>query len=381
MKSHKLLKSQKNKTHRKTKVAKKYNTIKRGGMDPDEPHSNSIYNQVSQRQNWGHSREDVYNIPSQVRYNAVQLRAAQLREAQLNQNNNQNDNQNGAKARARAGTFARRKGIREKPKKLQIPVKSLNSNSDDLVSGYGNQIYGTHQAPPIQRRRSEKQSIVNFPEYDNLINNFKIFVWDFDDTLVSKEKFKSENPTLKLTPQAHISMDDLILGYFKRNEANVKSLFFEPDFFVNLVSYLTSKGCSVYVASFGFVDNIVQILDALFISYGKTSPFIKNENVLGLNKEAYQSNNQVIERQARSLWTTKKLGLLDKIINDNPDLGILFFDDNHGNIDANNQKELVYGIKLDGDIGFHSGVLNKVSEYIDSYEGSPNKEILKNIAL
>lgn len=332
MKSQKLSKSQKNKTpqkhktHKKTKVSKKYNTIKHGGMDP----------------------------------------------------NNENE------SRPRTGTFIRQrqKAIRGRPKPKN--AEYLNSTGA-LVNRAGNEIYGTYQslpvAPPLPRRRSRKQSIVNFPEYESLVNTFKVFVWDFDDTIVSKEKFKSENPTLELTPKAHASMDELILGYIERNETDVKSLFFDPDFFVNLVSYLTSKGCSVYVASFGFVDNIVQILDALFISYGKTSPFIKNENVLGLNKEAYQSNNQVIKRQAQSLWATKKLDLLDKIINDNTGLRVLFFDDNHGNIDANNQKELVYGIKLDGDIGFNSGVLNKVSEYIETSEDSLNKEILKNIAL
>jgi hypothetical protein len=330
------MKSQKNKTLKKTKVSKKYNTIKHGGMDP----------------------------------------------------NNGNEN------RPRTGTFTRKKAVRGKPKPKKPEPEVLNNNTGALLNSSGNEIYGTHQAPPLPQRRSRKQSIVNFPAYNNLVNTFKVFVWDFDDTIVNKEKAMSysraHDNILQFTESKHLSMDPLLLTNLRDNiTANpnlVQKLFFNPEFFVNLTSYLISNGCSVYIASFGFIDNIIEILNMLYSSYGKTSPFISTEeysNVYGLKDDS---------RAEKSKWSSRKIGFLSDIKEKHQGENILFFDDDQANIMAQFDKSDIYGIKLggyksksilnsNGEMGFHSGVLDKIVMYVNNLSPQEplNKEILMDI--
>jgi hypothetical protein len=258
-----------------------------------------------------------------------------------------------------------------------LPSNSNRRNNSPQVST---------PSPFKRSARAFKRKSVN-PEFDflePLIKNFKVFVWDFDDTIVSKEKAmqysKHNGNILQFTDKAHLSMDPALLASLESNSSKhptaVQNLFFEPKEFVDVTLYLISHGCSVYIASFGLIDNIVAILGMLYRSYGKTSPFNReNANVYGLNK---------LTTEEKVKWRSKKKPFLKDILDKNQGYNILFFDDNHENINANLSDSNIYGIKLGKDIemantfkktGFHIDILEKIVSNL----GRIDKTQLSNI--
>lgn len=226
----------------------------------------------------------------------------------------------------------------------------------------------------------------------NLVDKFKVFVWDFDDTIANKEKARlyseSHNDILEFTPSTHLSMDPLLLQKLRDNAETspglVQNLFFNPEEFVQLTSYLVSNGCSVYIASFGFINNIIEILNMLYSSYGQPSPFSRRYgNVYGLEDDSPAE---------KSKWRTKKIGFLNDIKEKHHGQNILFFDDDQANVIAQFDKSNIYGIKLggykskqpensEGERGFHIGVLGKILMYLNTLSKSDtlDKRILMDI--
>ncbi len=140
----------------------------------------------------------------------------------------------------------------------------------------------------------------------------------------------------------------------------VKPFFFEPDEFVNLVSELISRKCYVYISSFGYIQNIIDILDLFFESYDQKSPFTEN-NVLALT----DINQDILRRQ-------KKQNFLKQIADSHQGERILFFDDDPANLVVQSNP-LVFGVKLGGHktkdhnsfnkMGFHNSILEEIEKY------------------
>jgi hypothetical protein len=221
-------------------------------------------------------------------------------------------------------------------------------------------------------------------------DRFKVFVWDFDDTIASKKKameYSEKNGRiLRFTDKAHLSMDPVLLASLKSNSSEhptaVQNLFFEPKEFVDVTSHLIEQGCKVYIASFGLIDNIVAILGMLYRSYGTISPFNReNANVYGLNE---------LTTDEKVKWRSNKIPFLKDIQDENPGQDILFFDDDQENIDAQPDDLNIYGIKLGGKkskfqsnsmghTGFHINILGKIANYVEN-SGELEKSVLKDIA-
>lgn len=229
--------------------------------------------------------------------------------------------------------------------------------------------------PPLQPE-------ISLDFVSDMHKNFKACVWDFDDTLVSKHKglddlYKLLSPKTKetvrnqkdfdeliATPAKHFSRDDKLLGYLDRYPKLISYFFFDPTGLVNLITYLLHFNWNLFIASFGYKQNIIAIFEILYRIYGVQSPF--NEN------NVYAFPGPVDRPTESQMLAQMKTDLLGDIIRQlGEHANILFFDDDNKNVGAcQNQYPNVFGVKLggrrmggtndDGMNGFHNMILNKI---------------------
>ncbi len=243
-----------------------------------------------------------------------------------------------------------RTAIRRKVKLPEAQALTTNTTTNNAA-------LASNERHPLEAR---------FPFLRTIVSNFKVFVWDFDDTLVSKRdglaSLKRKSINFLQKSQSHLSMDPLLLPLLEANPELAKDFFFEADTFVDLISYLISQDCRVYIASFGYQKNIITILNLLFSNYQIPSPFDET------NVKALENDSQ------RYLWSSKKIPFLQSILGLNSEENILFFDDDYKNLLAQREESRIFGVKLGGDKigntnslnreGFHIGILEKISKYI-----------------
>jgi hypothetical protein len=157
---------------------------------------------------------------------------------------------------------------------------------------------------------------LNLERLNKVLENFDGFVWDFDGTIV----------TNIVHNDIPLSLDTSQLVFDQIN-SDVRSFFFQPAAFVELVNFLVYNGKKVGIISFGSIQNILHILKKLFSSYGYECPF-SYYNVKG----SYKTNEPV----PKVMRENKKVNFINNFARDNglSKNKILFFDDDYGNAQA-----------------------------------------------
>ena len=148
-----------------------------------------------------------------------------------------------------------------------------------------------------------------------VMKNFKIFVWDFDDTIAHN-----------IGSTDHLSLDDRKTQQLINTDPSgelLKKHFFgakRASEFVDLVSYLVENGKIVKIISFGKETNIIRLLTKLFELHHKPLRFDES-NVYGESK--------ILERFFKEDRSQIKKDILKSFGSDRSK--ILFFDDDIAN--------------------------------------------------
>ena len=171
---------------------------------------------------------------------------------------------------------------------------------------------------------------LNLERLNKVLENFDGFVWDFDGTIVTN--IVHNRRALSLDTSQPV-LDQI--------NSDVRSFFFQPTEFVELVNFLVYNGKTVGIISFGSIRNILHILKKLFSSYGYGCPFSYN------NVKGSPTMNPLSEK----IRDNKKVNFInnfarEKRLNNNR---ILFFDDDNENAEAVS-KNGFKGISLIGNI-------------------------------
>ncbi len=175
-------------------------------------------------------------------------------------------------------------------------------------------------------------SAINYNTFDSFIEQYDLYVFDFDLTILKIHSYAQN-----ITPSKVESM-----GWRK-----LMDQFADPIFFRDLINYLISRNKKVAIASFGKYNVIKAYLDRLF----------DNTSIFGLDNIITPMN----EKKTRP--SDDKNEYLVGLIRDlNIDYKrVIFFDDDINNI--NKSKELgVTAINIDPRNGFNRNVWNQLAK-------------------
>ncbi len=238
-------------------------------------------------------------------------------------------------------------------------------------SELANQIYNSSMPEKIHSIEESIEYIGR--RYLRLVDQFDLFVWDFDQT-ISIVNHKSLHTTIEqIMEECMINLEE----FLKKN-------FFNGLFFVSFVLYIKSQGKNFAISSYGKQDNIQKMCDILFAAYGQKNPFkIDNKNIdspyfEGITREKFL-DLQNTDKKKESLLRLMKLY---KISEQNRNK-VIFFDDRKSNIDECSSILGINGVTLlqnnnnpfitedipntDGIYGFNERIIMYIHDFVILY--------------
>ncbi len=191
--------------------------------------------------------------------------------------------------------------------------------------------------------------IENFVKYDDFIDQYDMYIWDFDYTILKIHSYAS-----------HIELKDVQSASWKKLIGD----FADPIFFRDLVYYLKGKKKEVAIVSFGTYNVIKAYLDRLF----DDTRIFDSHNILTplINNKRYSSSFRV---------NSDKNEHLVCLMRQNPSIKYdrtIFFDDTYQNIQG--ARELgIKGVLINQKIGFTKKVWEELIKTESISSGDKNK--------